>query len=85
MATTKLSSKGQVIIPKSIRDAHDWRAGITLDISEHEEGILLRPSRPYARTSLDDVAGCLEWSGPTITIEEMDKAVAEEAGRRAKS
>ena len=85
MATTKLSSKGQVIIPKSVRDAHNWHAGITLDIREHGDGVLLRPSRPFPRTSLDDVAGCLEWSGPAITIEEMDKAVAKEARRRAKS
>ena len=80
MATTKLSSKGQVIIP---RDAHERHAG--LDIYEHDEGVSFAAQLPYARTSLDDVAGCLEWSGPTITIEEMDKAVAEEARRRAKS
>ena len=27
METTRLSSKGQVIIPKRLRDAHHWLAG----------------------------------------------------------
>jgi AbrB family looped-hinge helix DNA binding protein len=84
MATTKLSSKGQVIIPKSVREAYDWHAGMTFDICEHGDGILLRPSRPFQRTSLDEVAGCLTWSGPALTIEEMDEAVRKEARRRAK-
>jgi bifunctional DNA-binding transcriptional regulator/antitoxin component of YhaV-PrlF toxin-antitoxin module len=74
-----------VIIPKSVRDAHDWQAGMTFDICEHGEGILLRPSRPFPQTSLDDVAGCLNWSGPVVTIDEMNEAVAREARRRTHS
>ncbi|PZN73131.1 MAG: hypothetical protein DM484_23225 [Candidatus Methylumidiphilus alinenensis] len=27
METTRLSSKGQVILPKSVRDAHHWSPG----------------------------------------------------------
>jgi AbrB family looped-hinge helix DNA binding protein len=84
MSTTKLSSKGQVIIPKSVRDAHDWQAGMTFEICEHEDGVLLRPRRPFPQTKLDEVAGCLTWSGPAITIEQMDKAVVDEARRRGK-
>ena len=84
MSTTKLSSKGQVIIPKSVREAHDWQAGMTFEICEHEEGVLLRPSRPFPKTKLDEVAGCLAWSGPAISIEQMDKAVVDEARRRTK-
>ena len=84
MSTTKLSSKGQVIIPKSVREAHDWQAGMTFEICEHEEGVLLRPRRPFPKTKLDEVAGCLAWSGPAISIEQMDKAVVDEARRRTK-
>lgn len=85
MTTTRLSSKGQVIIPKSVRDALNWHTGMTFDIREHGDGILLRPSRPFPQTSLDDVTGCLKWSGPAITIEEMDDAIVREARRRAKT
>jgi AbrB family looped-hinge helix DNA binding protein len=84
MSTTKLSSKGQVIIPKSVREAHDWQAGMTFEICEHEEGVLLRPRRPFSKTELDEVAGCLAWSGSAISIEQMHKAVVDEARRRTK-
>lgn len=85
MAKTRLSSKGQVIIPKAVRDALDWRPGMTFDICAQGDGVLVRPSRPFSQASLDDVAGCLQWSGPPIAIEEMAAAIAKEARRRAKT
>lgn len=72
-----------MIIPKAVRDALDWRPGMTFDISAQGDGILVRPSRPFRQTSLDAAAGCLSWSGPPIAIEEMAAAIAKEARRRA--
>ena len=57
--TTKLSSKGQVIIPKHIREAHHWEAGLELDVIEHNDGILLKPRRPFDTSHINDVAGSL--------------------------
>ncbi len=59
MDTTKLSSKGQVIIPKHIRAAHRWGAGLELEVVDLDGAILLRPKTPFETTCLDDVAGCL--------------------------
>ena len=42
MDTTKLSSKGQVIIPKHIRDLHNWNAGLELEVIELDDGIMLK-------------------------------------------
>ena len=39
------------------------------------DSILLEPIRPFRRTSLEDVAGCLAYSGQPKTIEEMDAAI----------
>jgi AbrB family looped-hinge helix DNA binding protein len=78
MLTTKLSSKGQVILPKSLREFHRWPVGTEFVVEETTDGVLLRPARPFAATRLEDVAGCLRGSGPARTIEEMDQAIDDE-------
>jgi len=42
MQTTRVSSKGQVIIPKSIRDAYQLNAGQELEVEIVTQGILLK-------------------------------------------
>ena len=59
MLTTKLSSKGQVIIPKHIRSSYDWVAGQDLVVINTGEGFLLKANTPFAETTIDEVAGCL--------------------------
>lgn len=82
METTKLSSKGQVIIPKHIRESHHWDAGLELQVIEFEGGILLKPKAPFEKTSIDDVAGCLQLSGPGKTAEDIQTAM-KQAARKA--
>lgn len=76
METTKLSSKGQVIIPKSLRSALHWEAGMELLVVDTGEGILLKPKPPFAQTTLDEVAGCLAYTGDSKSLEEMDAAIS---------
>jgi len=75
METTRLSTKGQVIIPSSIRVAHNWNPGLELEVIDTDDCIILRPKRPFTETSIDDVAGCLDYKGETKSIEEMDMAI----------
>ncbi len=82
METTRLSTKGQVVLLKSVRTARDWTAGMEFSVEETPEGVLLRPVGSFPRTRLEDVAGCLKWSGKPKTIPEMNRAVAREARRR---
>lgn len=84
METTRLSSKGQVIIPKSVRDARGWEAGTELIVEERPEGILLRSHRVFVPTRIEDVAGCLKRKGPAKTLREMDEAIEAEARKRWK-
>ena len=57
--TTRLSSKGQVVLPSSIRNAHHWEPGTEFQVQETPEGILLRPLARQAASRVEDVAGCL--------------------------
>jgi AbrB family looped-hinge helix DNA binding protein len=83
MQTTRVSSKGQVVLPKAIRDAHGWSPGTELLIEDGPNGVLLRPRPRIAPSDLDAVAGCLHVDGaPARTVEEMDAAIAAEVGRR---
>jgi len=75
METTRLSTKGQVIIPRSIRAAHNWNPGMELEVIDTDDSIILRPKRPFTETSIDDVAGCLKYKGKAKSIEEMDMAI----------
>jgi len=82
MDTTRLSTKGQIILPKSIRDSRDWRPGTALMVEETEDGILLRPKRQFPRTRIDDVVGCLGPKGKAKTLAQMDAAIREEVFKR---
>lgn len=79
--TTRLSSKGQIIIPKAIRALHGWANGQEFIVEETEQGLLLRPYKPLTlpKTSLSQVAGCLKqhYHGKAKTLAEMDEAIAQ--------
>jgi AbrB family looped-hinge helix DNA binding protein len=81
MAKTRLSSKGQVIIPKAVRDRHGWATGLELEVEDRGDAVVLRPAKPFSPTRFEEVRGCLKYDGPPLTIEEMDEAVEREARR----
>ena len=81
---TTLSTKGQVILPKPIRDGRRWGPGMRLVVEEVADGVLLRPAPAFAATELDAVFGTMRPKGPALTPEQMDAAIAAEARRRAR-
>ncbi len=75
MNKTRLSSKGQVIIPKSSRDSHHWEAGQELMVIDTQEGVLLKPVQPAPPAALEELAGCLSYPGPAKSLKEMEQAI----------
>ena len=71
MPTTRLSSKGQIVIPKAIRDAHRWKAGQELEVIDTDEGILLRAPSPFPQTIIDAAYGCIDYEGPPVPTEHL--------------
>ncbi len=43
MATTTVSSKGQVVIPRALREKYRLTAGTRLEVAESDAGLLLAP------------------------------------------
>ena len=74
--STILSSKGQVIIPKSLRAAHRWETGLMFEVIDTEEGLLLKPAACFAPKSLDDVAGMLKDKVQPKSDEEIQEALS---------
>jgi AbrB family looped-hinge helix DNA binding protein len=81
-ATTRISTKGQVVLPKAVRERQGWRAGLELSIEERPDGLLLRPVQAETPTRYEDVAGCLAPAGRVVSIVEMNDAIGEYARRR---
>lgn len=82
METTRLSSKGQIILPKAVRDLHRWEPGTDFTVEDTGDGVLLRPVKKGRPTRLEDVAGCLKYDGPARTVEEMNAAIEAEVRTR---
>jgi len=74
-ATTRLSSKGQIVIPKEIRDALHWQPGHELTLVATEAGVLLKSSAPKKTLRLEDLRGFIDYDGPPIPIEELCQPV----------
>jgi antitoxin PrlF len=82
MVAATITSKGQVTIPKAVRDSLRLRAGDRIDfvVRSDDEALLRRATR-----SVDDVFGKLHRPGQsTRTPEEMNDAIARKARTQSK-
>ena len=73
--TTTVSTKGQIILPKAVRDLHHWEPGTDFSVEDTGDGVILRPIKGGTPTRLEDLIGCLRVKGPARTIEEMDAVI----------
>jgi AbrB family looped-hinge helix DNA binding protein len=81
-STTTISTKGQVILPKAVREQRNWRPGMILTVEPTAEGVLLKAAPSIPRTKPEDVFGMLARSGPALSLDDMDAAITAEARRR---
>ena len=82
MKTTRLSTKGQIILPKNIRTSRAWAPGTEFTVEETGDGILLRAAGRFPRADLDQVAGCLRSKRKSKTPAQMRTAIRREVIRR---
>ena len=76
---TRLTSKGQVVIPKPVRDRLRWRTGTRLEVEALPDGALrLAPTAdgPIAR-----LAGCLRDGDPLTDLEAEHRAEVDRDAR----
>jgi AbrB family looped-hinge helix DNA binding protein len=83
METVRVSSKGQIVIPKELRDAFDIVPGTQFVISADGDEIRLRPAPAFARTRAADGLGLLARKGRgKLADEEAQRRIAAQLGKR---
>ena len=79
--TTRLSTKGQLIIPREIRARKGWRAGTEFLVEDHRSFVALRPANTVPTSGIEDLVGCTGYQGPARRLAEMEAGVAKGARR----
>ena len=74
MAAVSVTSKGQVTIPKRVREALGIRPGSKVDFEVAGAGARLKVVRKNAPSRPEDGPHILKYKGPMIPVEEMDPA-----------
>ena len=82
MPTAKLTSKGQVTIPKAVRETLGVDTGDRLEFKISASGrITVRADRPRPVSRIVGLLSAYRKAEP-VTVEEMEAAIAEETASR---
>lgn len=77
--TTKLSTKGQVILPKQIRQSLGWKPGTELVVESLGNRVVLRLPTEVPSVTLAELMGCAGYKGPALSLKDMEAAIAKGA------
>ncbi len=68
-----MSTKGQVVLPKDVRETLGISSGTQLEVEVRDGVVLLRPIR---NTTVEDLLGLLAWPGEAKSLDDMEQAIA---------
>ncbi len=74
MIESSITVKGQTTLPKAVRESLAVKAGDKVRYVILDEGVLLMPVRSTSR-----LYGSLKYDGPAVSLEAMDRAIADGA------
>ena len=74
MFESSITTKVQTILPKPVRDSLEVKPRDKVRYVILDEGVLIMPVRPTSR-----LFGSLKYDGPAISLEDMERAIAEGA------
>jgi len=77
---TRVSTKGQVVIPKDVRDRLHWDVGTVLEVVDGSAGVMLR-AKPKAKKALSfeeamaKMRKTVNYTGPRISDEDANASI----------
>ena len=75
MTESIIDAKGRITLSRAVREAISVQPGDGVRYLVHQDGQILM----MAMGSTERLFGTLKYHGPTVTLEEMDRAIAEGA------
>lgn len=78
----RVSSKGQLVLPKEIRESRGLGPGSEVDIEEVPGGVLLKLVRGPTQVSPEELLGCTGYRGRKKTLQDMQEAIRQGARAR---
>jgi AbrB family looped-hinge helix DNA binding protein len=80
--TTVLSQKGQVVIPKKLREQRGWEPGLRLAVEPTPDGLVLRPLEATRAEVAASLLGIVGYRGPRRSLADMEAAIRKGARGR---
>lgn len=74
MVESGITAKGQTTLPKAVREALDVQPGDRVRYIIQGDQVLIVAVRP-----INHLYGAVEYDGPPVTLEDMDRAIADGA------
>lgn len=74
-ATVRVSSKGQIVIPKEVREAFHWQIGSELTLVATNDGVMLHSKTAQTKHPASSLRGFLKYTGNAITTEQLCRPV----------
>ena len=81
--TVRLSSKGQLVIPRNIREALNWSPGDELTVTQAGQGVMIQPKQKRTGKRFVDLIGTVSYDGPPLSDEELQAPVDYTEDRKA--
>jgi AbrB family looped-hinge helix DNA binding protein len=79
-ARATFSAKGQIVIPKDVRDRYRFTNGQVVDVVEMPEGVLLRAPAQQKASSFDEamerMRQAIDYRGPRLDEEDWQAGIA---------
>lgn len=82
MPTITMTSKGQVTLPAATRAKLRLVKGAQMDVAETTDGKILLTPTPAKKGDLAKLYGFIKYDGPPVSIEDMDRGIAEAVAER---
>jgi bifunctional DNA-binding transcriptional regulator/antitoxin component of YhaV-PrlF toxin-antitoxin module len=80
MEKVTLSRTGQLVLPKSILEIHQWGEGVEFLLWDTGNELVIKPVAKFPPSRLEPPDTPSVYKGPPLSLEELDKVIESEAG-----